>query len=499
MQTIATPLKRLAVTVALAMSLLWPAFVNGGPFWFPDTSNYIRAADAAIVVATGQTSPWSDRLIVPESVPAVAETGDRIGGAETAVRPTRTVLAGRSIYYGALLATGTRIGGPWAAIAIQSLLVAGLLVLCAAIVLRAAPPVPHRYLALGALILVGATPLAFHTSMLMPDIFAGVLLLTAATLMLCWRHASRLERVLLFVACLAMVTFHTVNLLLALVIGALAVVAFAPRRAMLRPALLAIALVTGGFLAEAAFNTMVRAYAGVSPLSMPFLSARITAAGPGRSFLAASCADQATRFELCRWQHQLGQGSDNFLWSGAETGLFQLATPEQQRRMSQQDKRFFLAVAAHDPLGVAKVSLGEGFAQLGAFRLKVFNYSPPLMQSLHQRHPPAIAAQIARSPAARGVMPTATVERLTMLTTAAGLLLIAILLWRHRGAAGGAPAWRLALLLIGSVIANGLLCGALSGVHDRYQMRVVWLVPLCALLVLALIRRSTTAPPPAAA
>ena len=38
--------------------------------------------------------------------------------------------------------------------------------------------------------------------------------------------------------------------------------------------------------------------------------------------------------------------------------------------------------------------------------------------------------------------------------------------------------------LAAALAGNAALCGALSGVYDRYQARIVWLVPLCGLAAL---------------
>jgi hypothetical protein len=78
--------------------------------------------------------------------------------------------------------------------------------------------------------------------------------------------------------------------------------------------------------------------------------------------------------------------------------------------------------------------------------------------------------------------------------------------WRlHEGAAIGAIAGLLALLpgmlrrrevmagvtvaVLAGLLGNAAITGALSGPHDRYQSRVMWL-PICA-FVLALARRWT--------
>jgi hypothetical protein len=37
----------------------------------------------------------------------------------------------------------------------------------------------------------------------------------------------------------------------------------------------------------------------------------------------------------------------------------------------------------------------------------------------------------------------------------------------------------------GGIIVNGIICGALSAVNDRYQARVIWLIPLTAVVIVA--------------
>jgi hypothetical protein len=46
------------------------------------------------------------------------------------------------------------------------------------------------------------------------------------------------------------------------------------------------------------------------------------------------------------------------------------------------------------------------------------------------------------------------------------------------------PVWFFAAVAVG-IGANALICGGFSVVHDRYQARVIWLIPLAAVLLLA--------------
>jgi hypothetical protein len=53
-------LRELAAIIAVALALLWPAFVNGEPFYMADTPSYLRGADGAVHELTGASSAWSD-------------------------------------------------------------------------------------------------------------------------------------------------------------------------------------------------------------------------------------------------------------------------------------------------------------------------------------------------------------------------------------------------------------------------------------------------------
>ena len=81
-------LRSAAALVVLVGAFVWPALFNGQPFFFPDTTAYIRGADAGIQSTFKHKSAWS---VAPEAGKSVSSIADK------------TVLTGRSPYYGALL------------------------------------------------------------------------------------------------------------------------------------------------------------------------------------------------------------------------------------------------------------------------------------------------------------------------------------------------------------------------------------------------------------
>lgn len=489
---------RLLIAALSAIAFLWPAILNGGPFWFPDTSTYVRGADAAVVALTGRRSEWSDFLVpLPAGVAprtstrdsAKRERGTQINPSahfKPSVRwvPTRPVLTGRSIYYGFLVYLPMRVFGPWGGVILQSLIVSGLILSSLLIASRATGQNPRVILPVAVAGLAILTPLPFYTSMLMPDIYAGVLVLVLTTVLLFWEELTWKKRIGLITACAVLATFHTTHILLVVAVGGVAILILPRGKPRLRSVVVTFPILLVAFLGEAAFSYAVTTRLGQPPLSPPFLSARITAAGPGTTFLERTCSNSANQFALCAHRHRLPLHSDNFLWSeDQKNGLFQLLGREEQRRMADEDKRFFLNVLVDDPTAVLSASMQAFLQQMTAFDLNNFNYSNLLKASALQKLPPAAKAQFVESRAFAGQMPVNFTIIATITATMISILLMGIagfIALRSRTEPKLA-ANKLALMLVLGVLANALICGSLSKPGARYQMRIIWLIPIAAL------------------
>src|SRR5262245_55943874 len=102
-----------------AILAMWPALSNGQPFYFPDTTAYVRGADLAIAKVAGNRfgTDWAKDERRTVEIKSAVEPSDLT--ARTVQRPVR---AGRSLIYGALLYLGALTGQMWLAIFIQSLI-----------------------------------------------------------------------------------------------------------------------------------------------------------------------------------------------------------------------------------------------------------------------------------------------------------------------------------------------------------------------------------------
>jgi alkylation response protein AidB-like acyl-CoA dehydrogenase len=102
-------------------------------------------------------------------------------------------------------------------------------------------------------------------------------------------------------------------------------------------------------------------------------------------------------------------------------------------------------------------------------------------EELKAKLPPRVGGELAQSLAFRGAMPVRPAELLSLVVMLISLGLVARALLR-RGTDSQTRLF-LAIILIG-IAADIAVCGAMSTPHNRYSMRVLWLLPLGAFLTM---------------
>jgi hypothetical protein len=455
------------------MALLWPAFYNHQPFFFPDTTAYVRGADAAVFKLTGIPSAWTKQ--------AGADTLQPGAKGEAGVVPDKAVLAGRSIYYGALVYLGDRAGGEWLTIAMQ----AALVVLALFGTLRAFDLGRWPYL----LILVGAlatvTLLPLYVSFLMPDIFTGLTILACAMLLTCDLAEEPVVAFAWFALLTLSLTFHTTHALLALLMFGVGLVVYLWRRSRVAPrGLVAIGAALGvAYLCGTAFTVGVTRLLSEPPLTPPFLMARLIDDGPGYAYLRDTCP--ASGFLACRFVGRLPVLSDDFLWSkNPASGVFEVSDPAVRRGLSREQYRFALAVVVHEPLRQTVVSLGNAAEQMFLLKATEFAYTPEDKVTFAAKLPLGYFEAMRTTPAYTGHLPLMTLAVLSYGSTALGAacLVFFCVSGRFRRSRHAPRLIRLVSWGVFGVIANAAICGVMSGPHDRYQARVAWLIPAFALI-----------------
>lgn len=473
-------LPSIGLWTAFLLLYSWPALWNGGPFFFPDTSHYIRAADAAVVSLTDTRSVWSDRL-VERPIPNATAPAARLPHAEhVEIRPTRSVLTGRSIYYGAFLYAGLQMFGRYGPVILQAAAAVCTVALFLLGASASIEPRRRRRWMWGGLLAVGLlTPLPFFVSRLMPEAFTGLMIISIIALLLFWKRYTVPARTFLLLIAAASITFHISHILLTVAIGGGALLLNIGRKEgwWLRLAL-PVGLIFVAGVAQTTFSLAVTQTLGAPPIVPPFLSARLIADGPGYRYLEDHCP--TSEFALCTYFDRMPRPSDIMLWSeDPRDGIFSAVPDNAKRELGREDRRFYLAVLRERPLEVIDTIIRSSAQQAVEFDLDHFNYIEAHRDGARQHLPPEVFAWVERSGAYHGTVPVRATIDIMIVTTIASLLILAWALLSVAGrSAWRAPIFTAVLLILLAFAANIVICGAMSTPHARYLMRIIWLLPL---------------------
>lgn len=455
---------------ALLLLFLWPAIYNGQPFFSPDTPAYIRGFDAGVVWLTGRTTEWTTWA---SSLHArQGEQQESPAEAAKSLQSPSFIIAGRSVSYGALLYLSELLGGLWASIVVQ----AALALAAVSLTLRHFGffDLPKLLMTAGTLGLVSSLP--FFASFLLPDIFAGLSILATANLVALGDRLSRWERIFWLAILAAAVIFHPTHLAIVVVLLGAAIVGWLIKIRVSSLGIMTLAFAaTIGFASEASFAFVVKKVLNVEVSRPPVVMARIIADGPGAAYLRQKCPQAG--LIVCEFVDRLVSNSDAFLWD--TSGVYLPAQTSIRRILGDEQYRFAAAVLAYDPLRQIAASLGDAFQQVKMVGLSDFLTD---MEEVHPGLPQVHAEHMAESRLWREEFPIVIFSRLTILVAALSFIFIGVVLLRHWKTGSTAQKLFCFTILLGQ-LANALICGALSGPHERYQARLTWLIPVAALLL----------------
>jgi hypothetical protein len=479
--------RRAFAVLLAAAALCWPALVNGGPFLHPDSIAYVRQPDVAVMKLAGErfATPWA--RFDPGSVDQrhAAQAPPVGSAARIASYNDDEVLAGRSIYYGALAYLGLLGGGFWLTVLIQGLAVAWV----CEIALRAWSITSLRAYAAVIGMLAAASPAPFFIAFLMPDIWAGVAIAAIAVLFAAPGRLMPLDLAALGAMTLFAALAHnsTSPIVLAMMVlgGGFAMLR---RAAVARPWLglgVCVLALAGAAAGGLAFGAMVKHVSGRPPLMPPFLSARVIADGPGTRFVRERCE---RAFVVCGYADRFPMTADDFLWAeGPRDGVFETASSAQRRALGDEQTRFALAVVRAYPLEQAMASARNIAAQAFDTELSDFNYKPSVAASLTTHTPPAYARVIRHSLAYREGWPLGAIwslQSVVVLAAIGAAIGASTRVVRRAVRAEAVSAVHLFSLVAVGVLANAVVCGALSSLFGRYEARVIWTLPLAAAVLL---------------
>jgi putative flippase GtrA len=256
-----------------------------------------------------------------------------------------------------------------------------------------------------------------------------------------------------------------------------------------------------GFAANALYAQSVKAKWGDDLRRPPFLTARVLADGPGRTYLRDACRS-GTPYVLCRFRHQALDDSDYILWSNADgIGVFNRLSYADRIALEKEEFRFALGTVRHDPLGQFTAAMQNWWWQINLIYVEDPLRNPYVYLNdgyWGTTNLPLLIPDAAWCKQDRANCRTRLrMDPLRAWHSSVFLLALAFLGWRlWSGEAAAAVRQKrlvfdndvmkataaLSLLLAGFII-NAAVCGILSGPFPRYQARVAWLIPLAAGLV----------------
>jgi hypothetical protein len=459
-----------SITAVVFVSLLmtWPAIYNGFPLLYPDSMSYLE----------------SGRYIAR--------------GLFTKDFPTTYTM--RSAVYGLTIWPLHWNVTVWPIIGFNALMVAYLLWLLTRLFVVEGE---GRQKALGVYFGLGAflglfSGVAWYVGYVMPDIFGPVVYLSLFLIAFAREKLSRVECWALAVIAWWGITAHATHLplaaglcvLISVVLWLQGVRGAEELGAKVGSRWLAALGWLGGITLAAAviqlgLNARLYGEPSLNGRRPPFLLARVVADGPGRWYLQGYCRELplppfSSTPDICRNVDQLPDNVADFLWS--PRGLWIGATTEKQDELRQEELPIVLATIRQYPWEELRVSASQFWGQFNTFDL--YNYAAtPFIQKMFESELPRARANYERSRQALGTLPTWFFSQVQLTTIAVSLVVIAIVGWRL-GRSWPRELVGLAVVIAYIVVANAALTGVFSNIEDRYQGRVIWLVPLLAGLVL---------------
>ena len=485
--------------IASILVLMWPALVNGGPFYFSDTSSYVRAGDVAarMVFGPGARTIWtresdSGSAVSPStpagSPPAASAATGQAGLVQArGNEPERGyIMSGRSPFFGVILWLSWVASRFWLFILVQAVCAYVLIVLG----LRAfGYDRPGVRLGVAAALSV-LTPLAIYDGVLLADGLSGFgiaafLLLGSPTARL-----SRLETIFLILLLIVSIISHLTHLVM--VASMTAVLAFClwrgwvDRVAARRGIAVGVATTLIGVVSVMATSFTVERHYGRPPVLVPLITARFVADGPGRDFIASGCGGRD--FAVCKIRQNGWTSSTDFLWSRDRAiGGFLTESVETRRLMSEQDKAFALAVAKAYPIRTALFAVWNTLLQIGDVRSQILTgrcFARPAC--VGDQFPPEIVQTTARTLSGQGLWPMRAANVVIYAAAVGAIAVLAVLLpgLRRRDPAMARQLALWVALVVVAMLVNGFLGGAISEPQSRYQARMAWLIPFLAALAL---------------
>ena len=420
--------------VGLPLLLIAPAFWNGYPLLQWDTGGYLAR--------------WYEGYLVP----------------------SRSTVFGIYLHYG-------ESSGFWINLAVQSLTTLWLLQLTLRVLSMMQT---FRFVAIS-LLLILSTALPWLASMLLTDIFAGLSVLSLFLLVVGGPRTSALEKISLFVFTAFAAATHsaTLGVLLGLCIaGWMARPLMGPRLPIAGLAQASLTILAGGLMLVSANHALSGKWTW-TPGGTGVAFGRMMQDGIVARYLNDHCPRE--KLKLCPYRDQLPASADEFLWGKSmfnTLGRFEGMNDEMGYIVvhSLADYPAWQAGAALRAMGqqLLHVATGEGT-----------NGWIPHTRGIIERYVPSQAAPMRAARQQNWGLDFDTINWLHVPVALASMLALVGLLAHALASRRLDDLTLLAATVTLALLGNAFICGVISGPHDRYGARMVWVATFVVLMALA--------------
>lgn len=417
--------------MALPLLMLAPAFWNGYPLLQWDTGGYLAR--------------WYEGYLVP----------------------SRSTVFGLYLHYGESF-------GFWTNLAVQSLATLWLLQLTLRVLSMMQT---FRFVAIS-LCLIVATALPWLASMLLTDIFAGLSILSLFLLVIGAGRTSTLEKISLFVFTAFAAATHsaTLGVLLGLCIAGWMARPFLKQRLPLAGLAQASLTIVAGSLMLVSANYALSGKLAWTPGGYGVAFGRMMQDGIVARYLDDRCPRE--RYKLCPYRNELPATADEFLWGKSmfnTLGRFEGMNDEMGYIVVQSIKDYpaWQAGAALRAMGQQLLHVATGEGTDGWI---------PHTRGIIERYIPAQAAPMRAARQQNWQLDFTAINWLHVPVALASMLGLLALL-----AHALANRWLDDLTLLAATVTlallgNAFICAVISGPHDRYGARMVWVATFVVLM-----------------
>ena len=318
--------------------------------------------------------------------------------------------------------------------------------------------------------------LSWTASMLMPDLFCAISVLSLLCIVLLFRHLQKSELIILLVVSLVSSVFHaSIFLVNALFVALFTLLLLISGKFSnyFRPLLLASFITIAGYVSIGSIHKLVNGEFFISKSANAFIVARLSETGILSNYLAEKCAVNSN--PLCAFKRSFPLNAEYFLWN-EKSPIHQVG--------GIHDTLGVLGTITAEVLSSPKFVLQFAYAGVksGIQQLFLFEVGNGLTAGYLYQLKYAGNIAFADAAAARQTMGI-PFERFNMLHYFMLFILLALFLYQQPHKALGETVWYFAAGILCILLANAFVNGAFSTPLHRYQARVIWLIAFWLLAV----------------